>query len=171
MTEEEERDRIRAKFDHIMSMLSKWPEDRVKTILKERLEKEGWDITHVSMGSERGKDLEAIKDDKIIHIEAKGEPKSPSNYRNERRSFIGGALMSLIAHMNEKTANNMFCMAFPDNDYYLRGVKTRIPLYVRNKLRLFTIFLGDEDTIMVLLPNASDARTLNSFEELFSTNR
>lgn len=170
MTEAEEKDKIRVKFNQIMNMLSKWPEDKIKTILKERLEREGWNITQVSMGSEKGKDLEAIKDDKVIHIEVKGEPKSPLNYRNERRSFIGGALMSLIAHMNEKTANNAFCMAFPDNDYYLRGVKTRVPLYVRNKLRLFTIFLKDDNTIRILLPNASDVRTLNSFAELFNTN-
>jgi len=169
MTEAEERDKIRAKFDRIMNMLNKWPEDEVKTRLKERLEREGWNITQVSMGSEKGKDLEATKDDKVIHIEAKGEPKSPSNYRNERRSFIGGALMSLIAHMNEKTANNAFCMAFPDNDYYLRGVKMRVPLYVRNKLRLFAIFLEDDNTIRLLLPDARDVKTLNSFEELFNT--
>lgn len=170
MTEAEEKDKIRVKFNQIMNILYKWPEDKVKTILKERLEREGWDITQVSMGSEKGKDLEAIKDDKVIHIEVKGEPKSPISYRTERRSYIGGALMSLIAHMNEKTANNAFCMAFPDNDYYLRGVKTLVPLYVRNKLRLFTVFLKDDNTIMILLPNASDVRALNRFEELFNTN-
>lgn len=165
MTEAAEKNKNR--FNQIMDMLSKWPEDKVKTILRERLEREGWSITQVSMGIEKGKDLETIKDGKVIHIEAKGEPKSLSNYRNERRSFIGGALMSLIFHMNEKTVKNVFCMAFPDNDYYLRGVQTRIPLYVRSKLRLFTIFLKDDNTIRVLLPNTNDVRILNSFEELF----
>ena len=58
-----------AKFQSIMAMLSKWPEDKVKTILKERLEKEGWSITQASMGSQQGKDLEANKNNKIIHID------------------------------------------------------------------------------------------------------
>jgi hypothetical protein len=166
--EERDKDRVRVKFNPIMNMLYKWPEDRIKTMLKERLETEGWTITQVSMGSERGKDLEAVKDHKVIHIEAKGEPRSPSSYQSERRSFIGGALASLIAHMNEKTADNAFCMAFPDNDYYLRGVRTLVPLYVRNKLRLFTIFLKDDSPIMILLPDANDVKTLNRFEELFN---
>jgi hypothetical protein len=75
---EEETNKLRGKFTSIMNMLSIWPEDRVKTILKERLEREGWEVT-VSMGQEQGKDIDAIKGDRVIHIEAKGEPKSPSH--------------------------------------------------------------------------------------------
>jgi hypothetical protein len=156
-----------AKFQSIMAMLSKWPEDKVKTILKERLEKEGWSITQASMGSQQGKDLEANKNNKIIHIEAKGEPNSPSSYRQEKRSFIGGALMSLIAHMNNGQQNYAYCMAFPNNDYYLRGVQSRIPLYVRSTFRLAAVFLNDDNTIEVLFPDANSVKLLSSFDELF----
>ena len=169
MSEADSEGRLRAKFDRLWDILRKWPEDRVKAILKDRLEREGWNITLLAMGHERGKDLEATKGNRVIHIEAKGEPGSLSNYRVERRSFIGGALMSLISHMNKDNADEALCMAFPDNDYYLRGVTSRVPRYVRNKLRVHALFLNDDSTIRVLLPNANDARILDSFEELFAS--
>ena len=169
MTEAKEEEKLKLRFNQIMHMLYKWPEDKVKTILKEQLEREGWAITQIAMGTEKGKDLETTKDDRVIHIEVKGEPKSPLSYQVERRAFIGQALTSLITHMNEGTANNAFCMAFPDNDYYLRGVRRLVPLYVRNRLRVFTIFVGDGNVIQILLPNSNEVRTLNRFEELFNT--
>ncbi len=167
MSEEIKREAVRDKFINIMSNLSKWPEDRVKTILKDRLEREGWNITTISMGQEQGKDLEAVKGEWTIHIEAKGEPKSPNSYRQERRQFIGGALMSLITCMTEENVNRKFCIAFPDNEYYLSGVLTRIPSLIRKKLNLFAMFLQEDASIRVLMPSSTDTKVLFSFDELF----
>ena len=156
MSEADSEDRLRARFDKLWDTPGKWPEDRVKAILKDRLESEGWSITRLAMGREEGKDLEATKGNRVIHIEAKGEPLSLSNYRVERRSFIGGSLMSLISHMNEDNPHEALCMAFPDNDYYLRGVTSRVPRYVRNKLRLYALFLTDDNTIRMAWSQHTD---------------
>jgi hypothetical protein len=49
MSEEIKREAVRDKFINIMSNLLKWLEDRVKTILKDGLEREGWSVTTISM--------------------------------------------------------------------------------------------------------------------------
>ncbi|GEM_PF-7089173 len=165
---DESKDKTRyEQFSKLSTELDKWPEDRVKTLLKERLEKELWAIIKIAMGTEQGKDLEATKNSKAIHIEAKGEPKSISSYRQERRQFVGGALISLITHMTQEDENIAYCMAFPDNDYYLRGVLTRIPSLVRKKLRVFGLFLREDSSIQVLYPSNNNTEELRSFDDLF----
>ena len=134
--------KLKAKYSKIWDDLRKWPEDRIKTNLKEKLEKEGWRITEISMGNEQGKDLEATKNGFLIHIEAKGEPKSLTSFDQERRQNVGGALMSLIQHMTNEKEKYIYCMAFPNNGRYSSIICKRIPMYVREKLEVYAILVG-----------------------------
>ncbi len=53
-------------------MLAKWPEDRVKTVLGDRLRAEGWTVEEVHFGTERGKDLAGSRGDRKVGLPQAG---------------------------------------------------------------------------------------------------
>lgn len=167
MQRKADEDKIREQFVKIMKELQKWPENRVKEVLKQRLEAEGWMISTISYGTERGKDLEVTKGPRTIIIEAKGEPKSPSSYQQERRGFIRGAFASIIQYMREDNPDRAYCIAFPNNEYYPRRVQELIPRSVRTKLVLNILFVDENGLLHVVLPDAMEICQLTRFDDLF----
>lgn len=59
-------------------------------------------------------------------------------------------------------------MAFPNNEYYLRGVQQRIPLMVREKLALHVLFTEEDGSLSILVPTATVVSKLVSFDTLFN---
>ena len=168
MLTEREKDKIRQDIIRISNELLKWPEDKVKSLLKERLEREGWNVNTISLGYEKGRDLEAQKGDLTIIIEAKGEPKSPLTYLVQRRSYVQGALASIAAWMKEENPKTRYLIAFPENGYYPRGVKNLIPALVRKKLGLLAVFINEDSSVETLFPYSDEVTQLNRFDDLFS---
>lgn len=167
MQRKADKDKIREQFAKIMEELQKWPEDRVKKVMKQRLEDEDWIVSTVSYGTEHGKDLEATKGLRTITIEAKGEPKSPNSYQQERRAFIRGAFASIIQYMRADNPDTAYCIAFPNNKYYPRHTQELIPRLVRTKLALNILFTDENGLLHVLLPDAMEIRQLATFDDLF----
>lgn len=161
-------DKIREQFIKIMKELQKWPEDKVKKVLKQKLEDETWMVSTVSYGTEHGKDLEATKGPRTIIIEAKGEPKSPNTYQQQRRGSIRGAFASIIQYMRENNPDRVYCIAFPNNDYYPRHTQELIPRLVRTKLALSILFVDENGLLNVLLPDAMEICQLRRFDDLFN---
>lgn len=143
----------------------RWREDFLKKALKERLEKEGWQITSFSLGRTRGKDLEACKAGWTIIFEVKGEPVSSKTASGQRIKYIGDALLSLLAHMTAKCEDVRYCMVFPDR--YVAVVKKRLSHFVRAKVGLNIMFLSEGGSLKALLAEQDSVFELRAFEELF----
>lgn len=158
---------LKKKAAEKLTQLYNWPEDKVKSLLKQKLEASGWAIIEIHWGKEQGKDLVVAKNQRSIVFEAKGEPKSLISEYTERRHFVRDALSSLISYMVTDDADCRYCIAFPANKLYIRHVLKQIPIVARRKLGLYAIFLNEHGSTKVLLPDEEELQELTLFDDLF----
>jgi len=158
---------LKKKFTKKMTRLYDWPEDKVKSLLKTKLEVDGWEITEIHWGREQGRDMVAAKNNRSIIFETKGEPKSPTSEYTERRHFVRDSLSTLISYMVTEDANCKYCVVFPNNELYVGHVLKQFPLLVRKKLDLHALFVNADGSAEVLFPGKERTSKLLSFDSLF----
>lgn len=161
-----DEEKLRQKFEELITELQLWPEDKVQEMLARKLRDEGWRVS-TAPGQSHGVDVDARKGEQAVIIEVKGEPNSPKTYRNQRRGYLRGALASIIKRMVDENPNQVFCIAFPNNDYYPTAVPKQIPVLVRKKLNLFALFVQTDGSILVLRPKDTNSVKLTTFDSLF----
>lgn len=162
-----EEEKAKEKLTKKLNQLYEWPEDRIKTMLKEKLESDNWAIKEIHWGKEQGKDVVACRNGRTIVFEAKGEPKSPLSDYTQRRHYTRDALASIISYMIADEPNCKYCLAFPKRTLYISHVHRQIPSLVRRKLGLYVIFLDADGSIYALFPNQEDSYELDMFERFF----
>lgn len=111
-------------------------EDEVKLAVRDHLEAQGYRVT-VMWGGARGIDIEALRGDERLVIEAKGEVASDQQQGN----YFLGALGELVQRMSDEDAQ--YGLALPDNRRY-RGLAARLPELARRRLRLIVYFVRRE---------------------------
>lgn len=160
--------KMRYKIDYVEKTRRR--EDPLKKQLKERLEKEGWQVK-IAPGREKGPDLEAVKEKdkgkREIIAEVKGEPGSAKTASGQRIKYIGDALLTILNRMGTQSSDVRpsdirYCLVFPYT--YLPVVKPRLHAWVREKLGLYILFLKGEP-LEALYPTLEHEVDLRGFDE------
>lgn len=125
-------------------------EDQVTSAIKQVLEACGWQ-TEVRYGHVRGIDIEAVRGDQRVVLEAKGE----GLHDQARGNYFVGALGELLQRM--KAPDVRYGLALPAHRRFV-GLVERLPLWVRQRLGLWFFFVrpsGDGLEVGVYPPDAS----------------
>lgn len=121
-------------------------EDEVIEILCENLKKKGWKIICKAKGHQRGVDIKASKNDKVLVVEAKGakgNPQSPVTTKSKFNSgdiktHLGEAIVKVLEEKNKDPKINI-AIALPNDDYIKKTLKFAIPEVIKIGINLFWI--------------------------------
>jgi hypothetical protein len=113
----------------------KLTEDEVVCLLKDHLEKSGWNIGYkFCLGQKHGIDIEACKDGNILMIEVKGAKASNSSPTKKREYFDSGQIKThfgkalvKVLHDKYSNPNSTFAIAHPDDADVKRAIGHIIP--------------------------------------------
>ena len=102
----------------------KLTENEVIEILCHYLEKEGWSIENKAINHDRGEDIVAKKDNKLLIVEAKGAKGNPKSSVTKKVKFDSGQIKThfgkaivkiLDEKLKPKYKNSTFAIAHPDD--------------------------------------------------------
>lgn len=121
-------------------------ENQVVGSVKKYLKKKKWIKIKCCYNHKKGNDIEAIKNNKLLIIEAKGarpNPKSPNAKHkkflsNQIKIHFGEAIVKIMEQMT-KHPNAKFGIAQPDTDYIKKCLKDIIPQIKQLKIKLFWV--------------------------------
>ena len=117
-------------------------EDDVKRAIRDHLVEDGWTVK-VNWGGQRGIDIRAVRGDRVLDIEAKGEVPSHQQMGN----YFLNALGELLQRMD--SPGKEYGLALPRNARYV-GLANRLPLWVKQHLKLQFFFVErDQDGFAV----------------------
>jgi hypothetical protein len=114
-------------------------EDAVKRAVADCLEAAGYVVT-VMWGRDRGIDIEAVKPDDRIVIEAKGQAPAGAQQVN----YFLNALGELVQRTSNEHAR--YALALPDLRQY-RNLAARLPQLARQRLRLSIYFVDAKGAV------------------------
>ncbi len=117
-------------------------EDAVKQAVADHLEAAGYVVT-VMWGRERGIDIEAVKPDDRIIIEAKGQAPAGAQQVN----YFLNALGELVQRTSDEHAR--YALALPALRQY-RNLAARLPQLARERLRLSIYFVDAKGSVEVV---------------------
>ncbi len=101
--------------------MKKMTEDDVVMYLAKYLKKEGWEILNQCTVNDQGIDIEAVKDDQTLLIEAKGAKGTKKNTRkpffdkSQIRTHFGVAIVTIM-ELKTKFPNAALAIAQPDDE-------------------------------------------------------
>lgn len=121
-------------------------EDEVVEILCQYLKKKGWEIIHKAKGHQRGPDIKASKNDKVLVVEAKGargNPKSPVTKKpkfssGENKTNLGEAIVKVLEEKNKDPKINI-AIALPNHDHIKKTLTYAVPEVIKIGINLFWI--------------------------------
>jgi hypothetical protein len=114
-------------------------EDDVKRAVRDHLRQHGWTVSEPAWGQKTGIDIQAVMQNRVLVVEAKGEVQSDQQMGN----YFLGALGELIQRMD--SPDKEYALAFPEHRRYVNMV-ARLPLWVKRHLRLQFFFVRREDS-------------------------
>lgn len=117
-------------------------EDAVKQAVADYLEAAGYVVT-VMWGRDRGIDIDAVKPDDRIVIEAKGQAPPGAQQVN----YFLNALGELVQRMSDE--HTRYALALPNLRQY-RNLVTRLPHLARERLRLSIYFVDSKGSVEVV---------------------
>lgn len=112
-------------------------EDDVKRAVRDHLTQQGWTVSEPAWGQKTGIDIQAVMQNRVLVVEAKGEARSDQQMGN----YFLSALGELIQRMD--SPDKEYALAFPEHRRYLNMV-ARLPLWVKRHLRLQFFFVRRE---------------------------
>jgi hypothetical protein len=133
----------------------KLTENQVIDILCQYLKKEGWAIESTAPNHDKGEDIIAIKDNKMLVVEAKGARGNPESKVTTRAKFdkgqikisFGAAIVKTLSDMlKPEYENALFAIAFPDDVDVRNAVGALIPFL--KKLDIIYFWVGADDQII-----------------------
>lgn len=129
----------------------KLTEDEVVRILSDKLQMEGWKIVNQCFGQTRGNDIEAVKDGRILIVEAKGAKSNDYSPTKKRESFdsgqikthFGKAMVKIMTEI-EKNPNHLYAIAHPDDELIRKTIGKIIPQLEKLNIKHYWIKKDDK---------------------------
>lgn len=132
-------------------------ENQVVDALAAHLEQAGWALNAVRHGHQRGVDIEATREDEVLHVEAKGATSSVTGSKNHGRPFSGPEVRINLAEAFytaaiAATAGNatVSAIAIPRTELYTKFLEPLRPAIAR--LSIVVFFVTDDFHVETLEP-------------------
>jgi ribosomal protein L21E len=130
---------IEINIEQVVSSYEPQSEDNLKSILKEYLEGDGWNI-NVAWGKIRGIDIDAHRGKERWIIEVKGS----GSLQPMRVNYFIGILGELLQRMDDSNAK--YSIALPDMKQY-RGLWKRLPKLAKERTGISILFVNEDGII------------------------
>lgn len=160
---------------------NRWPhEDGIKAILEKVFKTLGIEINTIQLGNKPGIDLTGrTEDGRDVLCEAKGEPpcvntkgknknnpKTLDEKNNCRTVNFKELVGTIIERMETNDAKKIYVIAVPDTPEFHELVKTKIPDWIRQCLRIHALFVKQDGKVTYLCPSQSNGDIPENLKEL-----
>jgi len=133
-------------------------ENNVVDAVANYLDRRGWKVSQKLKTTERGTDIIAERKQTKLFVEAKGGGSSNKKSARFKTGFSSGQKKHNIAHAllksitQEKDTKDLIAMAFPNDNYYQKVLKSENLNKALKKLNVIVFLVSEKNDVEVIAP-------------------